>query len=128
MSNHGTFITSIHCMDGRVQIPISDWLKNKYSIDFVDTITEPGPNKIVADNVDSVTIASIKKRVDISVNKHSSNLIAICGHHDCAGNPVEKNIQIDQIKKAIKNINNWNFNVPIIGLWVDENWKVTEVK
>ena len=37
----GKFATSISCMDGRIQIPISQWIKENYSVDFVDTITEP---------------------------------------------------------------------------------------
>ncbi len=59
--------------------------------------------------------------------KHNSKLIAIVGHHDCAGNPVEKETQLKQILSAIKTVKSWNFEVQIIGLWVDERWEVNDL-
>ena len=41
----GKFATSVSCMDGRIQIPLNKWIKENYSADFVDTITEPGVDK-----------------------------------------------------------------------------------
>jgi len=61
MSNHGTFITTVNCMDGRVQIPV-----NKYNADYVDTITEAGPNKILAENINEILVNSIKDRLNCS--------------------------------------------------------------
>lgn len=125
---NGVFGTAINCMDGRAQIPVIEWLKKIYKIDYVDMITEPGPNKILSENKDGPEGHSIKRRVEISVEKHNSKLIAIAGHHDCAGNPAEKEIQLKQIRSAIKKLKLWKFDVQIIGLWVDENWEVHEVK
>ena len=122
------FATAINCMDGRVQIPVIEWLKRKYSASYVDMITEPGPNKILAESKDDPVIETIKRRVEISVNKHASKIIAIVGHYDCAGNPVDRDTQIKQIRSAIKIVGSWNFNVQIIGLWVDENWKVHKIE
>ena len=118
------FVTAINCMDGRVQLPVIEWLKKEYNAEFVDMITEPGPNKILSDNTDNILVGSIKNRVDISVNKHLSGIISIIGHYDCAGNPTAKAEQVIQIESAIKTIKLWGFQVPVIGLWVDDNWKV----
>jgi carbonic anhydrase len=128
MSSHGRFATAINCMDGRVQVPANEWIKKKFNVDYVDTITEPGPNKILAENKDSVAIDSIERRVAISVNKHGSKYIAVLGHHDCAGNPVDKESQLAHIQSAVRTVNSWGFPVETIGLWVDENWQVSEVK
>jgi carbonic anhydrase len=128
MNSHGKFATAINCMDGRVQMPANEWIRKKFNVDYVDTITEPGPNKILAENKDSAAIDSIKRRVAISVNKHGSKYIAVLGHHDCAGNPVDKESQLDHIRLAVKIVNSWGFPVETIGLWVDENWQVSEVK
>ena len=38
-----SFATSIHCMDGRIQEPIIQYIKTKYDVQYVDVITEPGP-------------------------------------------------------------------------------------
>jgi len=128
MSSHGRFATAINCMDGRVQVPANEWIRAKFSVDYVDTITEPGPNKMLAENKDSAAIDSIKQRVAISVNKHGSKYIAVLGHHDCAGNPVDKESQLAHIRLGVKTVNSWGFPVETIGLWVDDNWQVSEVK
>lgn len=120
------FATAINCMDGRVQIPVIKWIKKKYVVDYIDMITEPGPNKILADSKDNLAEA-IKRKCEISINRHNSKLIAIIGHHDCAGNPAPKNIQFKHITDAMNTIKSWNLGVKVIGLWVNEKWKVEEV-
>jgi len=121
------FVTAINCMDGRVQLPVIDWMKKEYTADFVDMITEPGPNKILAEKKPSDLIESLKKRVEISVIKHASTNIAIVGHFDCAGNPVENETQLNQIKKSVKTIQSWGLNIPVIGLWIDDLWTVHKI-
>lgn len=127
MSSYGSFATAINCMDGRVQVPADEWIKKRLKVDYVDAITEPGPNKILADSKDSAAVDSIKQRVAISVNKHGSKYIFVLGHYDCAGNPAGKESQLVHIKEAIKTVTSWGFNAQTIGLWIDENWQVNEV-
>jgi len=93
-------------------------------VNYVDVISEPGPNKILSENRDGNVVVSIKKRVEISVVMYNSKLVALVGHHDCAGNPVDKKIQLERIISAIKTVQSWDFDVKVIGLWVDENWEV----
>ena len=118
------FCSSIHCMDGRIQGPIQEFLKSNYNVKYVDTITEPGPCKIIAENKDINAIDSILQRVKISVDIHKSNLIAISGHYDCAGNPCDAEVQKGQIKQSVEYLKNLYTNTEIIGLWIDSNWKV----
>ncbi len=121
------FVTAINCMDGRVQLPIIEWMKAQFSADFVDMITEAGPNKILADNNNIHLIQSLKKRVEISVMKHASFQIAIVGHADCAGNPVDKETQVEQVKIAVRTVQSWGFQTPVVGLWVDDHWAVHKI-
>jgi hypothetical protein len=121
------FASAINCIDGRAQKPVIDWLIKQFGVDYVDMITEPGPNRILADNKDMFLLDSIKRRVNISINKHFSKLIVIVGHHDCAGNPVDKETQIQHILSAIKTVESWNFDARVIGLWVNDNWDVSNV-
>mgnify|MGYP001039485204 CR=1 FL=1 len=121
------FVTSINCIDGRVQEPVINYLKTEYGANFVDMITEAGPNKILAENKNIPIINSIKARVAVSVEKHNSALIAIVGHYDCGGNPSGEKRQIQEIKLSIKEVNAWHENVTVIGLWIDENWKVHKI-
>ena len=120
----GKFATSVSCMDGRIQIPLTNWIKENFSVDYVDTITEPGIDKQVADNTD---LESIKTKVGISINKHESELIVVSGHYDCAGNPVSNEEHITQIKKGIEVISSWNLGVKVVGVWVDNTWKINTV-
>ena len=121
------FCTSIHCMDGRIQGPIQEYLKSSYNVKYVDTITEPGPCRIIAENKDINAINSILQRVKISIDVHKSNLIAISGHFDCAGNPCEAEVQKGQIKQSIEYFKNLYPNTEIVGLWVDSNWQVNSL-
>ena len=120
-----SFATAINCMDGRTQIPIINFLKQKYNVDYVDSLTYPGPDKHLRHNDDSIKI--FKPEVDISVNKHGSKAIAVVGHYDCAGNPVEKLQHLKDIKSSVEELKSWGFNTEIIGLYVNKDWEVEEM-
>ena len=121
------FCTVINCMDGRVQEPVIKYMKERFQADYVDSITEPGPNGILAENTNQSIIDNILLRTDISVNKHKSDALAIIGHHDCAGNPVSKSRQIEQVRQSMKYMGEHFPTITIVGLWVDENWQVHEL-
>ena len=57
------FACAINCMDGRVQDAVKNYMKENYGVDYVDLVTEPGPNKILAENADETVIENIKKMV-----------------------------------------------------------------
>ncbi len=115
------FCTSIACMDGRIQIPIMTWLKKNHNVDYVDTITEPGMDKLFRN---PNKIEEIKSKALISVNAHGSKIIIVSGHHDCAGNPVTKQEHIIQIREAVSIIESWNLSVKVIGGWINEKWEL----
>jgi len=122
-----TFFTAINCMDGRVQLPVIRYLQKRFNVKYVDSITEPGPNLILANNIDLFAQRSIFERLKISIENHNSKGIAIVGHHDCAGNPAPKADQIDHLKQSIQQLQLRYKTMPIIGLWVDQNWEVHEI-
>ncbi len=121
------FITAINCMDGRAQLPVIEYLKSNFKVDYVDMITMPGVNKILTEQKDKVLIDYLKNCVDISVKRHGSNAVAIVGHHDCAGNPVDKQSQYSHIRRAMELIKSCGFEGKILGLYVNENWQVEVV-
>jgi len=122
-----SFCTAINCMDGRVQLPVIEYLMKRFQAKYVDIISEPGPNLILAKPGYSNLIRAIFRRVDISVNQHDSVGIAVAGHYDCAGNPADQAEQQEQTQAAIGRIKRRYDNIPVIGLWVDENWEVSEI-
>jgi hypothetical protein len=124
----GKFGTAINCMDGRVQLPVIEFLKQKYSLDYVDMITEPGPDKMLSQGKPE-QIESIKSRVLISVNAHGSEIILVAAHDDCAGNPVSKDEHIKEVKDCIRILRSWQLPVKtIIGAWINENWTLELVE
>lgn len=125
---HGnlSFAAAINCMDGRTQAPVSKWVKEKFHVDLVDMITEPGPDKILSQGP-ADKIESIKSRLLISVNKHDSRAAVIAGHHDCAGNPVSKEEHIEHLKKSVETVKSWNLGIEVVGVWVNDRWDVEEV-
>lgn len=117
-------------MDGRVQDAVKNYMQKNYSVDYVDVISEPGPNKILADNASAyagaVIVENIRKRAEISVKKHGSKVIAIIGHHDCAGNPASKEDQIDHLKMAKKIVEGFGLGAEIVLLYVEGDWETVE--
>ncbi|QVK21354.1 hypothetical protein KHQ82_03260 [Mycoplasmatota bacterium] len=121
-------LTAINCIDGRIQLPVIEYLKKEYKADFVDMVTEAGPNKILSENSDKYLVESIKARVELSLTRNESKLIAIVGHYDCKANPSIRDKQIIQIREAVTKVKEWAFDVPVIGLWVGDNWIASEIK
>ena len=128
MKNNKKFVTVINCMDGRVQVPVNKYMIETFGADYLDTITEAGPNKILSEGIDSTLINSIKYRYQVSTEKHKSSVVAIVGHHDCGGNPAKKSEQIEQIKASVALVKNWNKKIHVFGIWVDENWVVNPLE
>ncbi|MFC2137780.1 carbonic anhydrase [Bacteroidota bacterium] len=118
------FATAINCIDGRTQLAVIEYLRTKYLIDYVDMVTEPGPIKILTEGINKQVIDNIKARVDMSIKKHNSKLIVVVGHFDCAANPEPKKVQVEQIKQSIYIVKQWWPDVPVTGLWIDENMVV----
>ena len=122
-----TFCTAINCMDGRVQLPVIEYLKCRFGVDYVDEVSEAGPVLYLAEEPDSFETRSILRRVDVSVDKHGSHAIALAAHHDCAGNPVDETRQREQLQTGLWLLRERYPMAEIIGLWVDRNWSVCEV-
>lgn len=121
------FCTVVNCMDGRIQEPVSAYLKERFGVDYVDGITEPGPNGILARGEPQALVDSIVSRVRISVEKHGSVGIAVVGHFDCAGNPGDEAMQNEHTRTAIEKLHHLFDGLSIIGLYVDEQLNVKEV-
>ena len=121
-----SFYTAINCMDGRIQEPITNYIKKKYNVLFVDMITGAGPVKILS-NKKTENLESIISCIDISLKKHKSKGIAIVAHYDCAANPIADEEQKKILQKAVIFLENKYINVSVCGLWVDKDRKVENV-
>jgi len=122
-----SFCTAINCMDGRVQLPVIEYLMKRFDARWVDEITEPGPNGILARGNDEILVGSIMSRLAISVEKHGSSGIAVVGHHDCAGNPGGRDKQDADTRAAVAFVRRAYPDLPAIGLWLGDDWRVVEI-
>jgi len=120
------FATVINCMDGRVQDPVNAWMKETTGANYIDVITEAGPDRIMASTATASRL--ILKRILISRDKHHSTNLAIVAHHDCAGNPVSQEKHMTHLKRAAKIMSTWNLGMRIMMLWVNEDWEVELVE
>ena len=78
-----SFCTVLNCIDGRIQLPVIVYLRDRFNAEFVDAITEPGMSLVLAKQDNTVLVQSILAKLKISVEKHNSVGVAIVGHHDC---------------------------------------------
>lgn len=119
------FATCLNCFDGRVQIPVIDWITQNYDVDYVDMITEAGMDGFLAsENSDQFHVL---RKLGISIGHHNSDTIFIVGHFDCGGNSVEEEMHKKQIKKAVERIKSYTHSCNVIGLWVSEYLEVQEI-
>ncbi|MBN2132920.1 MAG: hypothetical protein JW741_25700 [Sedimentisphaerales bacterium] len=121
-----SFCTAINCMDGRTQLPVNEYLRRKLNTPYVDTITEPGPVRILGEEPDSALAESILRRVEVSVKKHGSQCVAVVAHWDCTGNPAPEDRQKKQLDLSVRSVAARYPNIRVLGLWVDSNWSVEE--
>jgi carbonic anhydrase len=120
------FATAITCIDGRVQQPVADWMKLNTNVDYVDLITEPGPDKVLSSETTYV-VNEIIRKVTFSVKYHESPVVALCGHHDCAANHANREEHIEQILEGVRVLQSYNLNVRLLGLWLNEWGSVERV-
>ena len=121
-----SFCTAVNCMDGRVQLPVIQYLQDRFDVLYVDVVSEAGPVRVLADPADSDAKTSILRRAGISTSAHSSTLIAVVAHADCAGNPVSKEQQLRELAVSAEALAEQFPGSLVLGLWVDDEWSVTE--
>jgi hypothetical protein len=125
--SHATFAAAVNCIDGRVQQPVTDWLKTNCGVDYVDVITEAGPTLVLLHGTPG-QLEGIRSRVQISVREHRSATVALAGHGKCAGNRAPKEKIIRETREGMDIIRSWGLPVTVIGLWVDgKTWQVERV-
>ena len=116
--------TCLNCMDGRVQVPVLNWINENYRVDFVDVITEAGMDNVLSNQKD---ISEVIRSINISVNVNKSTRLFVVGHYDCRGNAVEEGVHRQQISHAVKRLKDYWPGHEIVGLWVNKIWQVEVV-
>ena len=111
----------LNCIDGLVQLPVIQWIKDNYEMDYVDMITEPGIDGLLSDNANPID--EINRKLRISIKKNNASIIFIVGHYDCKGNPVSESTHKEHILLAATRLKKEFSEITVIGLWVNSFWK-----
>jgi len=119
------FVICLNCIDGRVQLPVINWITTYYDVKYVDMITFPGMDGIWASK--NNVLNDLQEKIEFSKDGHDSDHVFIVGHHDCLANSVTDEIHKEQIVDAVKNIKERNLSCTVTGLWVDDGFKVHKV-
>lgn len=122
----GSFGTAINCIDGRAQGPVTAWVKANAHVDYVDSVTVPGPDHALT-HATPEGLAQLRGPVEISVNAHGSQIVAVAGHYDCAAFPADREAHVAAIREAVAVVRGWRLPVVVVGLWVNDRWEIEQI-
>ncbi len=114
-----SFVTAVLCIDRRFRRCLVEWLLAHFGADYVDLFTEPGPDRLLAEDAQSIAAAGVQSRLAVSLAAHRPTAIVIAGHHDCAGNPVSPEVHHRHERAAVRVLRRWHPDLPVLGLHVD---------
>jgi len=117
-----SFATCLNCIDGRTHLPLIDWIRTYYGVQFVDLITEPAMVELLACGCQENTL--LLNKIRLSLEKHNSKIIIVAGHHDCAGCSKNNLEHKKDLNQAVVNLSEIFPEVHISGVWVNGNWTV----
>ena len=112
------FATAVNCMDGRTVYAVAKYFEDNYGIKYVDTITDAGP---VQHCHSEAELERVRFRVvEVSIGRHGSKHVAVIAHEECAGNPISKAEQLEQLLTYVETVKSWlpdDADIEVFGLW-----------
>ena len=122
-----TSATTLNSSDARVQAAVISWMCENAGVDTVDQVVEPAVDRVLATGTGD-QVNELRDRVFSSKYTQDSDIIAIVGHYHCTENDLTcQEARRAQIHRAMSRVAQWKMPSHVIGLWLDENWKVQVV-
>ena len=118
------FAVLLNCIDGRTQQPLLDWVRRMLDATYVDVVTEPGVDAVLARGDDTIVQALLDK-VCVSLLAHGAVALIVAGHHDCAANPGEAAQHEQDLAAAVDTLREALPELPVRSVYVDSTWSVT---
>lgn len=124
------FATAFSCIAGEIFEIVLTFMRKEYDVHYVDFITEPGINRVLANSHDipPVLLRRFKKNMEVSVKTKGSRIVAIVGREGCLENPYGRAIQIQHLKESERTVKSFGCEgierIPL--LWIPHN-KIIEV-
>ena len=120
------FGVALTCIDGRVHEPLLRWVREHAGVDHVDLVTEPGADSTLASCRDGAC-GDMRRRLQVSIDAHGPQLVAIVGHDDCAANPVGPDRHREQIRSAVAEVQGWARELEVVGVWISADRHVEAI-
>ena len=111
------FATAITCMDGRIQHAVVDWGRREFGVDYVDMVTLPGADRILA--TDRRGRLRMAADVEVSRQAHGSRQLVVASHADCAGNAVPDEEHQQMVREGMAWLATQFPDMTIAGVHVD---------
>lgn len=124
-SNHGTVV---NCMDGMIQLPVIEFVKNVWNVGWVDVITEAAPDKILFENSDNETILRIHRNIQISLEGQKAKHLAIVSHSHCDSHKASDNKKVEMLHCIVGNLKRIYPNADVMGIWIDKEEKICQIE
>jgi hypothetical protein len=105
---------AVTCIDGRIQDAVREQLRARCGVQFVDTVTLPGPDSALAAGLGG--LEATVDAIDVSLTAHDSGCVVVVGHTDCAANPVDDATHHDQVERAVRHLRASRPDVVVKGL------------
>lgn len=118
------FAVLLNCIDGRTQQPLLDWARRELDVTYVDVVTEPGVDGVLARG-DDATVQALLDKVCVSRVAHGAVALVIAGHHDCAANPGDTAWHFSDVARAADVVGRALPELPVRAVYVDETWTVS---
>lgn len=122
----GTFAAAVTCIDGRTHEPLTRWVREQLGVDHVDLVTQPGADRTLS-SCPRLVCDQIDERLRVSVAAHAPSAVVIAGHADCAANPATEAEQRRQVLEGVREVERWGLDLPVLGVWIDEEGSVSPV-
>lgn len=126
-SDRPTFAAAVTCIDGRTHEPVTAWARERFGVEYVDLVTQPGPDLALCCATEA-QIAHLRENLGVSAEAHHSGALVIAGHADCAANPVSEAQHRDHLRRALSRALSWAPpDMVVVGVWVDPDGQVEEI-
>lgn len=95
----GSFATAVTCVDGRIHQSVVDWTRQRFGVDYVDMVTAPGPDRVLAQDF----VGRLRLAADVAVSRraHGSHQLVVASHADCAGSPLSDDEHEQMVQEGI---------------------------
>lgn len=125
-SERASFAAAVTCIDGRVHEPVVGWVRSRFDVEFVDLLTQAGPDLALCSHGDD-EVGHVRRQLGVSTGAHAPRVLVVAGHADCAANPASGSEHRRQVCCALSRAREWAPGLPVVGVWVDADGRVEQL-